>query len=54
MKLPGISIILAGKILGEVGDVRRFPSAGHFASYTGAAPLDTSSGDNLSKVRSPN
>lgn len=25
-------------ILGEVGDVRRFPSKAHFASYTGTAP----------------
>ncbi|MCM3687834.1 transposase [Kocuria rosea] len=53
MKFPGISTILAGKILGEVGDVRRFPSAVHFASYTGAAPLDTSSGDNLRQRLNP-
>lgn len=53
MKLPGISTILAWKILGEVGDVRRFHSAGHFASYTGAAPLDTSSGDNQRQRLNP-
>ncbi|MEF3121763.1 IS110 family transposase [Kocuria flava] len=53
MELQGISTILAGKILGEVGDVRRFRSAGHFASYTGAAPLDTSSGDNLRQRLNP-
>ncbi|MFF0905393.1 UNVERIFIED_CONTAM: IS110 family transposase [Kocuria sp. CPCC 205316] len=53
MELQGIGTILAGKILGEVGDVRRFPSAGHFASYTGAAPLDISSGDNLRQRLNP-
>jgi transposase len=31
-------------ILGEVGDVRRFPSRHHFASYT-AAPIEASSGE---------
>ena len=34
-------------ILGETGDVRRFPSKAHFASYTGTAPIDASSGDNI-------
>jgi transposase len=34
-------------ILGEVGDVRRFPSKAHFASYTGTAPIDVSSGDHV-------
>lgn len=53
MRLQGISTIMAGKILGEVGDVRRFRTAGHFASYTGAAPLDTSSGDNLRQRLNP-
>ncbi|MCH8572158.1 IS110 family transposase [Nesterenkonia sp. AY15] len=53
MGLQCISTIMAGKILGEVGDVRRFRSAGHFASYTGAAPLDTSSGDNLRQRLNP-
>lgn len=53
LQLPGISTILAGKILGEVSDVRRFRIAGHFARYTGAAPLDTSSGDNLRQRLNP-
>jgi transposase len=30
----------------KTGDVRRFPSRHHFASYTGTAPVDVSSGDN--------
>jgi transposase len=53
MALQGIGTLNAGKILGEVGDVRRFRSAGHFASYSGAAPLDTSSGDNLRQRLNP-
>jgi transposase len=32
-------------ILGEVGNVARFPNNDHFASYTGTAPLDASSGE---------
>lgn len=35
----------AGLILGEVGDVSRFPTRNHFASYTGTAPVAVSSGD---------
>ena len=41
----GVGHILAGKIVGHVGDVTRFPSADDFASYTGTAPLDASSGE---------
>jgi transposase len=32
-------------ILDEVGDVRRFPSRHHFASYPGVAPIEVSSGE---------
>lgn len=32
-------------MLGEVADVRRFPSKHHFASSTGTAPLEVSSGE---------
>jgi transposase len=39
--------VLTALILGEVGDVRRFPSKAHFASYTGTAPIDVSSGDHV-------
>ena len=42
----GVGPINAAKILAEVGDVRRFPNRHHFASYTGTAPVDVSSGDN--------
>ncbi len=36
--------MLAAKLLGEVGDIRRFPTKHHFAAHTGTAPLEASSG----------
>ncbi len=42
----------AESALAETGDVRRFPSRHHFASYTGTAPVDVSPGDNTSRTRS--
>jgi transposase len=36
--------VLAARFLGEVGDIRRFPSKHHFAAHTGTAPLEASSG----------
>jgi transposase len=33
--------------LGIVGDVSRFPSKAHFASYAGVAPIEASSGEVL-------
>ena len=44
--IRGIGAVGTALILGEVGDVRRFRSKHHFASYTGTAPIDVSSGDN--------
>ena len=41
----GVGPILAAKIVGIVGDVGRFPSKAHFASYAGAAPIEASSGE---------
>ena len=41
----GVGVVLAAKILGHVGNVIRFPSQDHFASYTATAPLDASSGN---------
>jgi hypothetical protein len=35
---------LAAKLLGHTGDITRFPSRDHFASYTGTAPVEASSG----------
>ncbi len=44
-ELHGLGVLTAGKILGRVGDVRRFRSAAAFASYTGTAPIEVSSGE---------
>jgi transposase len=44
-EIRGIGAVTTAVIIGEVGDVRRFPSKDHFASYTGTAPIDASSGD---------
>ena len=41
----GIGPILAATILGTVGDVARFPTKAHFASYSGTAPVEASSGE---------
>jgi transposase len=41
----GIGDIGAATILAVVGDLRRFPTAGHFAAYNGTAPIEASSGD---------
>jgi transposase len=41
----GLGTLTAGKILAHVGDVGRFRSAAAFASYTGTAPIEVSSGD---------
>lgn len=43
--IPGIATVGAATILSIVGDVRRFPTPGHFAAFAGAAPLEASSGD---------
>jgi transposase len=41
----GIGPILAARIIGTVGAVGRFPTKAHFASYSGTAPLEASSGE---------
>lgn len=45
MSLPGVGVILAATIQLEIGDVGRFPSAEHLASYAGTTPRVHSSGD---------
>ena len=45
--LHGIGPSGAARLLAEVGDITRFPAKGHFASWTGTAPIDASSGDNV-------
>jgi transposase len=46
MDLHGIGPSGAARLLGDVGDIRRFASRAHFASWNGTAPIDASSGDN--------
>jgi transposase len=43
-KIFGVGPILAARIIGTVGDVGRFPTKAHFASYAGTAPVEASSG----------
>ncbi len=43
--IRGIGPIGAAIILGSVGDITRFPTAAHFASYNATAPIEASSGD---------
>lgn len=47
LDLHGIGPSGAARLLVEVGDVTRFPDRNHFASWTGTAPIDASSGDNV-------
>jgi transposase len=42
--IVGIGPICAAVIIGFVGDVDRFPTKGHFATYNGTAPIEASSG----------
>jgi transposase len=43
--LNGIGPSGAARLIGDIGDFRRFASRGQFASWNGTAPLDASSGD---------
>ncbi|MFF7234692.1 transposase [Streptomyces sioyaensis] len=45
--LPGLNTVLAAKVIGHIGNISRFPTEHHFASYTGSAPLEASSGNNV-------
>jgi transposase len=45
--LNGIGPSGAARLLVDVGDITRFPSKAHFASWNGTAPIDASSGDNV-------
>ncbi len=47
LDLHGIGPTGAARLLVEVGDITRFPSKSHFASWNGTAPLDASSGDQV-------
>ena len=46
LNVQGVGPIVAGVLLAEAGDPKRFASANHFASYCGAAPVERGSGQN--------
>jgi transposase len=47
MSLPGVGFILGVVIISEAGDIDRFPSAEHFASYSGTTPRVHASGGKI-------
>jgi transposase len=44
-ELTGIGPSGSARLLGDIGDISRFASRGHFAPWNGTAPIDASSGD---------
>jgi transposase len=49
--IPGIGPIYGATIVCEIGDIKRFPSANHLASYGAVAPVKRQSGTSLNKTR---
>ena len=47
MDLTGVGPVVAARILADVGDTARFADRNRFASWTGTAPLDASSGEQI-------
>jgi transposase len=47
MDLTVVGPVVAARILADVGDVARFADRNRFASWTGTAPLDASSGEQI-------
>lgn len=45
MDLRGVGPVVAARVLADVGEVSRFADRNRFASWTGTAPLDASSGE---------
>ncbi|MEO3936759.1 IS110 family transposase [Dermatophilaceae bacterium Soc4.6] len=45
MDIYGVGPVVAARVLADVGDVTRFADRNRFASWTGTAPLDASSGE---------
>jgi transposase len=41
----GVGPVIAATIIGDAGDISRFPSADRFAAYNGTAPVEVSSGN---------
>jgi len=44
MRIPGIGLIGAATLIAHTGDIHRFPTDAHYATYCGTAPVDASSG----------
>jgi transposase len=42
--IDGVGPVIAAYLIGYSGDVRRFPTANHYARYNGTAPIEASSG----------
>ena len=47
MDLPGVGPVVAARVLADVGDVARFADRNRFASWTGTAPIEASSGESV-------
>ena len=45
MDLRGVGPVVAARVLSDVGDVARFANRNRFASWTGTAPIEASSGE---------
>ena len=43
-ELFGVGPIVAATVIGDVGDIARFPTRDRFAAYNGTAPIEVSSG----------
>jgi transposase len=50
----GVGPIVACYLIGSSGDVRRFPTAGHYARYNATAPIEASSGPKVRHRLNPN
>jgi transposase len=50
----GVGPIVAAYLVGYSGDVRRFPTAGHYARYNATAPIEASSGPRVRHRLNPN
>ncbi len=44
LTIPGLGLLTATALVAYVGDIQRFPTARHFASYLGLTPRERSSG----------
>ena len=44
IELFGVGPIVAATVIGDVGEISRFPSRDHFAAYNGTAPIEVSFG----------